>query len=91
MTYPKQNPDTMAGASGNAGRQVSEANNTAIRRLLGLLPMIVLEVRIALDVARDLHLTGGCSVEDGKRLATAFKRLGWAAEFVADAEREATR
>lgn len=34
MTYPKQNPDTMAGASGNAGRQVSEANDTAIRRLL---------------------------------------------------------
>lgn len=88
MTIPeRQNPAGGPG-SGSAGRQVSETNYSAIRRLRGLLPFIGLEARIALDVARDVHLTGGCAIEDGRRLATAVKRLAWAAEFVADAERE---
>ncbi len=88
MTLEKQKPPGGA-ASGSAGRQVSETNYSAIRRLRGLLPFIGLEARIALDVARDVHFTGGCDVEDGRRLSTAVKRLARAAELVADAEREA--
>ncbi len=84
-----QNPGALAGASGSAGRQVSEVNSTAIRRLHGLLPCIALEARIALDVARDVHVTGGCEIEDGKRLATACKRLHRAVEIIAEAEQEA--
>jgi len=84
-----RNPGALAGASGSAGRQVSEVNSSAIRRLRGLLPCIALEARIALDVARDVHFTGGCEPEDGRRLATAYKRLSRAAEIVAEAEREA--
>ena len=83
----KQKPPGGA-ASGSAEGQVSETNYSAIRRLRGVLPMISLEARIALDVARDVHLTGGCEVHDGQRLATAVRRLAWAAEFVADAEQE---
>ena len=90
QTLKERNPGAVAGASGNAGRQVPEVNNTAIRRLRGLLPCIALEARIALDVARDIHFTGGCEPEDGKRLATAVRRLSRAAEIVADAEREAS-
>lgn len=83
----KQSP-AENGASGAAGRRASGANPIALRRLGALLPMIGLETRIALDVARDLHLTGGCSIEDGRRLATAYQRLCWAMQAVADAERE---
>ncbi|HET9048694.1 MAG TPA: hypothetical protein VFN29_07030 [Chiayiivirga sp.] len=57
----------------------------------GLLPCIALEARITLDVARDIYATGGCDVEDGKRLATAYERLKRIAEVVADAELEARR
>lgn len=88
QTPEMRNPGSQAGASGIAGRQVSEANGSAIRRLFGLLPSVALEARIALDVARDIHYTGGCEIEDGKRLATAVKRLARAVEIVADAERE---
>ena len=91
MTTPEtRNPGWRAGASGSAGRQVSEVNSSAIRRLRGLLSCIALEARIALDVARDIHFTGGCEAEDGIRLATAVRRLSRAAEIVADAEREAS-
>ncbi len=57
-------------------------------RIASMLPMIAIEARIALDVARDLHHTGGCSVEDGKRLRTACDRLRRFAEVIAEAERE---
>ena len=57
-------------------------------RIFGALPMLAIEARIALDVARDLHYTGGCSVEDGRRLRTACDRLRRFAEVVAQAERE---
>ncbi len=61
---------------------------SAIRRLKTLLPTLALESRIALECARDLYLTGGIEVEDGKRLATAYERLKRAAEVVAAAELE---
>lgn len=63
-------------------------NVTAIRRLKTFLPTLALESRIALECARDLYLTGGIEVDDGKRLATAYERLKRIAEVVADAERE---
>lgn len=87
QTSEMRNPGALAGASGIAARQVSEANDTALRRVKGLLPCIALEARIALDVARDVYVTGGCDVEDGKRLATAYERLKRIAEVVAEAER----
>lgn len=91
QTPEMRNPGWRAGASGIAGRQASEGNDTAIHRLRGLLPCIALEARITLDVARDIYATGGCDVEDGKRLATAYERLKRIAEVVADAELEARR
>lgn len=57
-------------------------------RLRRLVPMLALEARIALDVARDVHTTGGCEIEDGRRLALAVKRLEKIARTLADAERE---
>lgn len=63
-------------------------DSTAIRRLKTFLPTLALESRIALECARDLYLTGGIEVDDGKRLATAYERLKRIAEVVADAERE---
>lgn len=63
-------------------------NDNALRRLKALLPSLALESRIVLECARDLYLTGGIEVEDGKRLATAYERLKRAAEVVAAAERE---
>lgn len=62
--------------------------DTSLRRLRGLLPCIALEARITLDVARDIYATGGCDVEDGKRLATAYHRLKKIAQVIAEAERE---
>lgn len=88
-TSEMRNPGALAGASGSAGRQVSEVNNSAIRRLRGLLPCIALETRIVLDCARDTYLTGGIEIEDGRRLATAYERIKRIAEVVADAELEA--
>ena len=58
-------------------------------KLHGFLPVLALEVGIALDVARDLHVTGGCEIEDGKRLATAYERIKRIAQVVRDAESEA--
>lgn len=89
MPDPQKQSPAVNGASGAAGERASEANPSALRRLRGVLPMIGVETRIALDVARDVHLTGGCSIEDGRRLATAYQRLRWAMQAVADAEREA--
>lgn len=63
--------------------------DTSLRRLRGLLPTIAIEAGIALDVARDVHITGGCEIEDGKRLATAYQRLKKIAQVIAEAEREA--
>lgn len=91
QTSEMRNPGALAGASGIAARQVSEANDTALRRVKGLLPCIALEARITLDVARDIYATGGCDVEDGKRLATACKRLKRAVEIIGEAELEARR
>lgn len=65
-----------------------QAYCNAIRRLKTLLPTLALESRIALECARDLYVTGGLEVEDGKRLATAYERLKRIAEVVANAERE---
>ena len=62
--------------------------DTSLRRLRGLLPTIAIEAGIALDVARDVHVTGGCEIEDGKRLATAYQRLKKIAEIIAEAQRE---
>ncbi|NLA96494.1 MAG: hypothetical protein GX838_06605 [Clostridiaceae bacterium] len=91
QTPEMRNPGASAGASGIAGRQVSEANDTALRRVKGLLPCIALEARIALDVARDVYVTGGCEIADGQRLATACKRLKRAVEIIAEAELAAAR
>lgn len=66
----------------------NDTTEAALRRVKGLLPIIVTETRIALDCARDTFLTGGIEIEDGKRLRTAFERLKRAAEIVAHAERE---
>ena len=66
-------------------------NNTtdaALRRVKGLLPIIVTETRIALDCARDVYLTGGIELEDGRRLRTAYERIKKIAEIVSEAERE---
>jgi hypothetical protein len=63
--------------------------DTALRRLRGLLPTVAIEAGIALDVARDVHITGGCEIEDGKRLAIAYQRLKKIAQVIAEAEREA--
>ncbi len=63
--------------------------DTSLRRLRGLLPTIAIEAGIALDVARDVHITGGCEIEDGKRLAVAYQRLKKIAQVIAEAEREA--
>ena len=89
MPDPQKQSPAVNGASGAAGERASEVNPNAVRRLCGLLPMIGLEARVALDVARDVHLTGGCSIEDGRRLATAYQRLRWAMQAVMEAEREA--
>ena len=62
--------------------------DTSLRRLRGLLPTVAIEAGIALAVARDVHITGGCEVEDGKRLATAYQRLKKIAPVIAEAERE---
>jgi hypothetical protein len=68
--------------------QELHADCSAVRRLKNLLPTLALESRIALECARDLYLTGGIEVEDGKRLATAYARLKRIAEVVAAAELE---
>lgn len=68
--------------------QELHADCIALRRLKNLLPTLALESRIALECARDLYLTGGIEVEDGKRLATAYARLKRIAEVVAAAELE---
>lgn len=75
-------------------RQGQHSKSTTVMQLqavLDLLPTISLETRVALDVARDLHMTGGCETEDGKRLATAYKRLKRACEVVRRAEQEVAR
>ncbi len=91
MNPPYERNPCGAGASGmQAGeRAFLGSDTTALRRLRGLLPGISLEVRVALDVARDIWFTGGCSEEDGRRLRTAYERLKFAADAVADAEAEA--
>ena len=71
-----------------ANGQGPRGKDTSLRRLRGLLPTIAIEAGIALDVARDVHITGGCEIEDGKRLATAYQRLKKIAEIIAEAERE---
>lgn len=84
---------TVRGAEGAGldGLRKNDTTDTALRRVKGLLPIIVTETRIALDCARDAFLTGGIELEDGKRLRTAYERLQRIAEVVADAEREACR
>lgn len=84
---------TVRGAEGAGldGLRKNDTTDTALRRVKGLLPIIVTETRIALDCARDAFLTGGIELEDGKRLRTAYERLQRIAEVVADAEREASR
>ena len=43
--------------------------------LASALEVLSLEATIALFAARELHLTGGLSLEDGKRLAVAVERI----------------
>jgi len=89
---PEHEDASPVGRRGVEGSQTKaqdlHGNGNALSRLRGLLPTIAIEARIALDVARDLYLTGGCEIEDGKRLRTAYERLKRIAEVVADAERE---
>lgn len=85
----RQSPPVRAGQSkGAAFGDGLHGDCSALRRLKTLLPTLALESRIALECARDLYLTGGIEVEDGKRLATAYERLKRIAEVVAEAERE---
>lgn len=79
------------GAGKSTGWRVSTGEHSALRRLRALLPGIALETRIALDVARDLWVTGGCDEADGRRLHTAYQRLQQAVEAVAAAEAEVLR
>lgn len=51
------------------------------------LSVVALEARVALLAARELHCTGGISVEDGKRLAAAVERLEGAANVLTEARR----
>lgn len=88
-TTPRKTPAVAPGLGMQAGeRAFRDPNTTALKRLRGLLPGIALETRIALDVARDLWLTGGCDEADGRRLRTAYERLKCAVEVVAAAEAE---
>lgn len=48
------------------------------------LSVVALEAHIALLAARELHLTGGLSIEDGKRLAIAVDRLQNAASVLVE-------
>lgn len=93
-------PPDPGNEEGHAGQGVTfeEAQTSGHRlhvdhtaRLRRLVPLLALEARIALDVARDVHVTGGCEIEDGRRLALAVKRLEKIASILADAEREAIR
>lgn len=88
-----QTAGTVRGAesAGLDGLPRNDTTEAALRRVKGLLPIIVTETRIALDCARDTFLTGGIEIEDGKRLRTAYGRLKRIAEIVAHAEREASR
>lgn len=79
-------PTAGNGRGAELGRLANDSTTQQLRAVLGLLPVISLEARVALDVARDLHLTGGCEIEDGKRLATAYKRLKRANEVIGTAE-----
>lgn len=92
-------PPDRPNEEGHAGRGVTfrgsqiigkelHDNVTALRRLKNFLPTLALESRIALECARDIYVTGGIEVEDGKRLATAYERLKRIAEVVAEAELE---
>lgn len=92
---PPDRPNDEAPPGERRGFKGSQTNvrglpdkDTSLRRLRGLLPTIAIEARIVLDVARDVHITGGCEIEDGKRLATAYQRLKKIAQVIAEAERE---
>lgn len=49
------------------------------------LSVVALEARVALLAARELHLTGGIAIEDGKRLALAVERLEAASAVLVEA------
>ena len=80
-----------AEGAGLDGLRKNDTTDAALRRVKGLLPIIVTETRIALDCARDAFLTGGIELEDGRRLRTAYERIKKIAEIVSEAEREVSR
>lgn len=51
------------------------------------LSVLALESKVALFAARELHLVGGLSVEDGKRLAEAVQRIDHAANVLVEGAR----
>ena len=46
------------------------------------LSVLALESKVALFAARELHITGGLDIEDGKRLAVAVERIDHAANVL---------
>lgn len=51
------------------------------------LSTLALESKVVLFAARELHMTGGLQIEDGKRLAQAVKRIDHAANVLVEARR----
>lgn len=51
------------------------------------LSVLALESKVALFAARELHITGGLEIEDGKRLAEAVKRIDHAANVLTEGGR----
>ena len=49
------------------------------------LSVLALEAKIILYAARELHITGGLEIEDGKRLAEAIERVEHAANVLTEA------
>lgn len=51
------------------------------------LSTLALEGKVVLFAARELHVTGGLEIEDGKRLAEAVKRIDHAANVLTETRR----
>jgi len=51
------------------------------------LSVLALEAKVILFAARELHITGGLEIEDGKRLAEAVKRIDHAANVLVEVRR----
>lgn len=82
-------PDVMPPRTWPDSPEERRAQRRAIREAgwVSALSVLALESKVALFAARELHLVGGLSVEDGKRLAEAVQRIDHAANVLVEGAR----